>query len=88
MKIEGYWGIEPQIKKISFPVRGKIQVDLIDGRTIISAISRFPSIKKLNSKQRSKWYIFGEGFSFDDSPEVYHIEQILGNYECYKHERQ
>ncbi len=84
--IEGYWDIVPQIKKISFHVRGKIYVYLEDGRSIILPISRFPSIRKLSIAQRKKWYLFGNGFSFDESNEVFHIEQILGNFTQYKHE--
>jgi hypothetical protein len=46
----------------------------------------FPSIKKLNTDQRKKWYILDrEMFSFDDSSEVYHIEQILGKENIYKY---
>jgi hypothetical protein len=37
--------------------------------------------------QRKKWYLFGNGFSFDDCNEVFHVEQILGNSENYRHER-
>lgn len=45
-KVEGFWNIIPKIKKISFPVRGKMQVDLEDGRCLLVPISAFPSIKK------------------------------------------
>ena len=85
-QIEGYWNIIPILKSISFGIRGKIIVSLEDGRTIIIPISKFPSIKKLNQNQRKKWYLFGNGFSFDDCNEVFHIEQILGNYNTYNHE--
>jgi len=85
-KIEGFWNTTPQIQKIAFNVRGKISVYLSDGRVIIAPLSNFPSIKKLSLKQRKKWYLFGNGFSFDDCTEVYHIEQILGNINLYKHE--
>ena len=85
-KIEGFWDVNPTIQKISFQTRGKIEVYLKDGRNIIVPISKFPSIKKLTPAQRQKWYIFGNGFSFDDSDEVYHIEQILGNFQTYQHE--
>jgi len=85
-QIEGFWDIKPKIKKISFQIRGKINVFLEDGRNIIIPVSKFPSIKKLTSAQRTKWYLFGNGFSFDDCDEVYHIEQILGNFQVYKHE--
>ncbi len=86
IKVEGFWNTKPSIKKISFPFRGKMQVDLVDGRAIIVPISRFPHIKKLDTNQRKKWFLFGNGFSFDDTNEVYHIEQILGNFAEYQHE--
>ena len=85
-QIEGFWDIAPKIKKISFEVRGKINVQLEDGRLIMLPVSKFPSIKKLNTIQRKKWYLFGNGFSFDDCNEVYHLEQILGNFNTYQHE--
>lgn len=85
-KIEGYWDVIPQIKEVSFPKRGKMQITLKDGRIIIVAVSQFPSVKKLSMEQRRKWYIFGNGFSFEDSDEVIHIEQILGNFKNYAHE--
>ena len=44
-KVEGYWNVEPKIKKIDFPVRGKIQIDFEDGRRLISPLSAFPCIK-------------------------------------------
>lgn len=85
-KIEGFWNIKPKIKQVSFPVRGKLGVSLEDGRNIIVPISKFPSIKKLTGSQRKKWYLFGNGFSFDDCNEVFQIEQILGNFQNYGHE--
>jgi len=85
-KIEGYWDVIPKIKEVSFPKRGKMQISLKDGRIIVVAVSRFPSIKKLSMAQRKKWYILGNGFSFEDSDEVIHIEQILGNVKNYAHE--
>lgn len=85
-KIEGYWDVIPQIKEVSFPKRGKMQITLKDGRIIIVAVSQFPSVKKLSMEQRKKWYILGNGFSFEDSDEVIHIEQILGNFKNYAHE--
>ena len=84
--VEGYWNVVPRIKGISFPSRGKMQVDLMDGRSVIVSVSMFPSIKMLSCKERNDWYIFGNGFSFDRSDEVIHIEQILGNYGNYAHE--
>ena len=86
LKIEGFWDVIPKIKKVSFPTRGKIAVDLEDGRTIIVPISLFPSIKKVPVRERSKWYLIGNGITWDSCPEVIHIEQILGNVNNYKHE--
>jgi hypothetical protein len=86
VEVEGFWDIKPKIKKISFQIKGKISVFFEDGRVIIAPVSQFPNIKKLTSTQRRKWFLFGNGFSFDDSNEVYHIEQILGNLQEYRHE--
>ena len=85
MHIEGINNIEPKIKNISFSQKGKIDIHLQDGRTIIVPLSLFPSIKKLNIKQRKKWGIIEDvGFTFENSDELYHIEQILGRYDDYK----
>lgn len=85
-KVEGFWNIIPKIKKISFPVRGKMQVDLEDGRCLLVPISAFPSIKKVPVKERNKWYLTGGGVTWDSCSEVIHIEQFLGNYSNYAHE--
>jgi hypothetical protein len=87
-KVDGFWDTTPKIKNISFPVRGKMQVDLNDGRVIVVPLSAFPSIQKLPIQEREKWFLIGGGISFDKSNEVIHIEQILGNYANYRHERQ
>jgi hypothetical protein len=84
--IEGFWDVTPKIKRISFETRGKINVYFEDGRTVVVPVSKFPGIKKLTLSQRLKWYLFGNGFSFDDCNEVYHVEQILGNFQLYQHE--
>ena len=47
-KKEGFWDVVPQIKSVSFPLRGKWQVDLVDGRSIIMPISAFPSLKRIS----------------------------------------
>ena len=57
VKVEGYWNVVPKIKKIVFPVRGKIGIVLADGREIIMPISAFPSIKKVPVSERKKWYL-------------------------------
>jgi len=86
MTNEGYWGVIPQIKSVEFPARGKFQVNLEDGRSIVMPVSAFPCLKKVPVKQRKEWYLMGGGVSWDSCPEVIHIEQILGNYLNYKHE--
>jgi hypothetical protein len=83
--IDGYWNVVPKIKKVAFPVRGKMMVQLEDGRLVIVPLSSFPSVKKVPVKDRSKWYLVGGGVTWDACPEVIHIEQILGNYANYKH---
>ena len=85
-KKEGFWDVIPQIKKVSFPQRGKFQVDLVDGRTIIMPISSFPCLKKVPVKERSAWYLMGGGVTWDSCPEVIHVEQILGDYMKYGHD--
>lgn len=77
--MEGIFNTMPTIKKISFPVHGKMEVLFNDGRELRVPIRYFPSIKKLNRYQREKRYILGGiGFSFEDCDEVFHIEQLLG----------
>ena len=83
---EGFFDVTPKIKKLSFDIKGKMKVTLCDGRIIVAPLSTFPSIKKLTMQQRKKWYLFGNGFSFDDCNEVFHIEQIIGNSGNYRHE--
>ncbi len=84
--MDGLRKIKPLIKRINFPVKGKMTVILADGRDITVPLQYFPSIKKLNTSQREKWYVLdGEMFSFDDCNEVFHIEQILGKENLYKY---
>lgn len=83
---EGFWGIVPQIKSVSFPLRGKWQVDLVDGRSILMPISAFPSLKRVPTKERKNWYLMGGGVTWDSCSEVIHIEQLLGDYKKFAHE--
>jgi hypothetical protein len=85
-KIEGFWNVKPKIKKVEFPVRGKMQVTLEDGRSLILPTSAFPSIRKVPVKRRKDWYLMAGGVTWDGCPEVIHIEQMLGNYALYSHE--
>ena len=84
---EGYFNITPKIKSLSFPKRGYFQVALEDGRIIIMPVSAFPSLKKVPVKERRNYYFIGGGVSWDSCPEVIHIEQILGNFQNYAHEK-
>lgn len=83
---EGYWNVIPQIKSVLFPVRGKWQVNLVDGRSVVMPISAFPCLKKVPVRERSQWYLMGGGVTWDSCPEVIHVEQILGDYQKYAHE--
>ncbi len=85
-KKEGFWDITPQIKSVSFPQRGKWQVDLVDGRSIIMPISAFPCLKRVSTQERKNWYLIGGGVTWDSCPEVIHVEQILGDYQRIAHE--
>lgn len=84
--MSGLIKIKPVIKKISFHPKGKINIELEDGRIVIAPLRYFPRIQRLNDMQRQRWYILdGEMFSFDDCNEVFHIEQILGKENIYKY---
>ncbi len=86
-KVEGFWDITPKIKRVSFPMRGKMMVALQDGRSVIVPISAFPSLKKVPVSERKNWYLMAGGVTWDSCPEVIHIEQILGNFQNYRHEQ-
>ena len=81
----GYYGITPAIERISFIQTGMMSIHLKDGRIVSVPLTRFPEIKKLNAEQRKKWQVLADvGFTFDDCDEVFHIEQVLGDYKKYK----
>jgi hypothetical protein len=85
--VEGYWDIDPKIKKVSFNIRGRMQVDFEDGRRLIVPVSAFPCLKHVPVNERNKWFLTAGGVSWDDCPEVIHVEQLLGNYTRYRHEK-
>ncbi len=86
MKIEGFYDIKPEINEIRFDSEHNISFYFKDGRILTAPVSAFPSIKKLNREQREKYQILGsEGFTFDDCDEVFAVEQVLGNYDNYRH---
>lgn len=83
---QGYFEIRPIIKKIEFVQRGTFSLVLQDGRKVTVPLKAFPTIKKLNAKQRRHWYILDDvGFSFEECDEVFHIEQVLGDFREYKY---
>ena len=68
-----------QLKDIRFKT-GVIELIFEDNRLLVSPLKNFPEIKKLSALQRKKYHIIGgEGFDFDDSDEVYHISDFIGN---------
>ena len=84
--IAGYSNIKPEIDKISFKKNNLMSLFLKDGRMITFPLEVFPEINSLTIYQRRHWQILGgEGFTFDDCKEVYHIEQVLGAFDTYKH---
>ena len=77
---EGIIGITPVIDKITFEIKGKMNIYLEDRRILIVPLSLFPSIKKLTESQRRKWHISdGQIIIFQDCDEVFHLEQFLGS---------
>ena len=59
-------------KNVSFPIRGKWQVDLVDGRSIVMPTSAFPCLRRVSVKERKNWYLIGGGVIWDSCPEVIH----------------
>ena len=77
-KVIGYSNALPLIKEVRFPA-GKIVLTLVDGRTIILPINKFPEIEKLSAAQKRKHKtLAGMGLMFDDSDTVFHISDFLG----------
>ena len=86
IKIEGFWKTRPMIKKLSFIERGRMSLILQDGRIISVPLKYFPSIKRLNSRQRKYYTILNsEGIAFKDANEVFHIQDFLGKEQDYRY---
>jgi hypothetical protein len=84
--MEGVIGVEPIIKKITWPVPGKFYIQLEDGRIIIMPVKLMPGAKKVKPQHRKRAQIInGNMFTWISCPEVYHIEQVLGKEEDYKY---
>jgi hypothetical protein len=49
------------------------------GKILSVPLNKFPEIKHLTKRQREHYHIAGGiSLDFDDSDEVYHIEELLG----------
>ena len=84
--MEGINGISPVIDKIDFREKGSIRLYLKDGRIVVTPLKYFPSLKKLNSKDRKEYHIVdGQILLFDRCNEVFHIEQFLGKEQQYRY---
>lgn len=76
---EGVRGIKPVIKNVSFTQRGKMTVELKDGREITVPLRYFPSVQEIPAAKRSAITIVeDELILFHHGRELIHIEQLLG----------
>jgi len=55
-------GSEPRARHVSF-VRGRLSVDLVDGRTILVPLSWYPRLLQASPDQRERWELFLVTFS-------------------------
>jgi hypothetical protein len=70
--------IQPRIKTVRFP-KGKIVINLLDGRTLIMPSEKFPEIERLTISQKRKYKtLAGIGLMFEDLDTVYHISDFIG----------
>jgi len=64
--------------KIAFD-NGFMLIYLAGGRILSVPLKNLPEIKRLNKIQRENYHIAGGiSLDFDDSDEVYHINELLG----------
>lgn len=67
-----------KMMKVDFS-KDSIIIYLLGGRMLSVPLNKFPEIKKLSSNQRKAYHISGGiSLDFDDSDEVYHINELLG----------
>lgn len=78
-KMQGYKTTTPRMKKVSFN-NGKIEINLEDGRTIITPLAPFPSIKKVPPEKRRDYSIINNGTELNifACDEIFHIRDFLG----------
>ncbi|MBZ0203603.1 MAG: DUF2442 domain-containing protein [Ignavibacteria bacterium] len=67
-----------KMTKVDF-VNDLMKIYLQGGRVLTVPVNKFPEIKKLKSSQRKSYHIAGGiSLDFDDSDEVYHVNELLG----------
>ncbi len=77
MPFEGFYHIKPSIRKVRFP-KGRIIIELMDGRVISAPIDNFPGLKKLPLSKRSKYQIVNDqGLLFRYCDEVYDLRDFI-----------
>ena len=68
-----------KIARINFRYKGKIAVELQDGRVFLAPLACFPAIQKLNAAQRRQFTIVDDrGIFFRHSDFIYHLEDFIG----------
>ena len=81
---EGFVHSHPIIKKVTFEKKGFITLYLMDGRIISAPVRNYPSIKRMNERQRKKYFITGDQvIIWEACDEVFHLEQFLGREQDY-----
>lgn len=84
--MEGISSISPVIDKIDFREKGNIRIYLKDGRVLVTPLRYFPSLKRLNRKNRKDYHIIdGQILLFNHCDEIFHIEQFLGKEQQYRY---
>jgi hypothetical protein len=77
--MEGIHGITPCIKKVVFNERGKMKLQMKDGRELIVPVRMYPSIQKLSDTERKKYTIVNDQMvMFQNSTTVYHLQDFFG----------
>jgi len=67
-----------RMQKIDFD-KDAMNIYLEGDRVLSIPLKKFPEIRKLNKEQRKKYNIAaGISLDFDDSDEVYHINELIG----------
>ena len=83
---EGFVAVEPVIERVTFGRKGFITLYLGDGRILMSPLTKFPSIEVLTPVQRRKLSIVDDQLLlFQDTDEIFHLEQFLGREQQYRY---